>query len=70
MINQLVGVKTILLLGLSHDTLANHYKTNFALIYKHRYSLTELDNMLPYEREINITLLTQHLEDEKNKLKG
>jgi len=31
----------------------------------HKYSLTELENMLPWEREIYVTLLLQHLEEEK-----
>jgi|TARA_R110000868_G_scaffold198488_1_gene444923 hypothetical protein len=35
----------------------------------HKYSLTELENMLPWEREIYINLLMQHLEQEKEKLK-
>lgn len=68
MLDRLSGIKNILLLGLSHDTLANHYKTNFLLIHKYKYSLTELDTMLPYEREIYIMLLTQYLEEEKIKL--
>jgi len=33
----------------------------------HGYTLTELDNMLPYEREIYLTLLIQHLEEKKQK---
>ena len=35
----------------------------------HKYSLTELDNMMPWEREIYINLLLQHLEEEKEKEK-
>jgi len=31
----------------------------------HKYSLTELENLLPWEREIYVTLLIQHLEEEK-----
>ena len=31
----------------------------------HNYSLTEIEEMLPWEREIYIALLLQHLEDEK-----
>ncbi len=34
----------------------------------HKYSLTELENMLPWEREIYITLLAEHLEEEKQKI--
>jgi hypothetical protein len=35
----------------------------------HKYSLTELDNMMPWEREIYISLLMQHLEEEKQRQK-
>jgi len=37
------------------------------LIKLHGFSLTELDNMLPYEREVYITLLRQHIEEEKQR---
>jgi len=33
----------------------------------HKYSLTELENMVPYERDIYVTLLLQWLEEEKEK---
>jgi hypothetical protein len=35
----------------------------------HKYSLTELENMLPWEREIYITLLIRHVEEENEKIK-
>jgi hypothetical protein len=44
------------------------YQTNFALIQHHKYSLTELENMIPFEREIYITLLLNYLEEEQKKL--
>jgi len=34
----------------------------------HKYSLTELDNMMPWEKEIYISLLTQFLEEEKQRI--
>jgi|TARA_Y100001937_G_scaffold108719_1_gene152629 hypothetical protein len=52
---------------LSHDSLMNHYKTNFALMQHHKYSLTELENMYPFEREIYTSMLVKHLEEEKAK---
>lgn len=33
----------------------------------HNYSLDELDNMMPWEREIYLTLLIQHIKEEKEK---
>lgn len=52
-----------------HDNLKNYYKTNFALMQHHKYSLTELENMLPWERDIYIAMLIQYLEEENEKLK-
>ena len=40
-------------------------KTNLALMQHHNYSLSDLDNMIPWEREIYVTLLVQILDDEK-----
>jgi hypothetical protein len=40
---------------------------NFALMQYHQYSLNELENMIPFEREIYTALLIQHLEEEKKK---
>ena len=51
-----------------HDSLSNHYKTNFAFMQHHKYSLTELDNMMPFEREIYVSLLTQFLEEQEEEL--
>ena len=33
----------------------------------HKYSLTELENLMPWERDIYIQLLTEHLEEERNR---
>ena len=33
----------------------------------HKYSLTEIENMMPWERDIYVELLKQHLKEEKEK---
>ena len=35
------------------------------MIQYHNWSLTELENMMPWEREVYIGLLIEHLEEEK-----
>ena len=55
-------------MSLSHDTLMNHYQTNFAMMQHHNYSLSELDNMLPWERLIYVTLLSNFIQEEKDRL--
>lgn len=47
---------------MSNDSLMNHYTLNFELMYHHSFSLTELNNMLPYERAIYVDLLNGYLE--------
>jgi len=34
----------------------------------HKYSLEELDNMIPFEREIYIGLLTQYIKEENERI--
>ncbi len=36
----------------------------------HQYSLTELESMIPWERQIYVALLKQHIEDENLKYKS
>jgi hypothetical protein len=36
----------------------------------HKYSLTELDNLMPWERQVYIDLLMNYLEQENEKLKA
>ena len=44
-------------------------RTNFGLMQHHKYSLTEIENMMPWEREIYLTLLLQWLEEEEQRQK-
>lgn len=47
--------------------LESYFKLNFALIQYHKWSLTEIENLLPWERDIYVILLKQHLEEEEFK---
>lgn len=40
------------------------------MMQHHNYSLTELENMLPWEREIYVTLLQQYIKEENEKQKA
>ena len=52
---------------MAHEDLASYFKLNFALMQHHKYILTELENMMPWEREIYVSLLQQHVEEENLK---
>ena len=45
----------------------NYYQTNFALVQHHKYSLSELENMIPWEREVYVTMLKAYIEEELEK---
>lgn len=53
---------------LCHDDLSNHYKMNFALMQYHKYSLSDIEEMIPFEREIYTALLIKFLAEEKERL--
>ena len=52
---------------MAHTNLESYYRTNFALIQHHKYSLMDIENMIPWEREVYVTLLTQYIEEENLK---
>ena len=45
----------------------NYYKLNLSLMQYHKYSLTEIENIIPWERDIYVGMLQQYLEDERLK---
>jgi len=52
---------------MSHIDLESYFKLNFALMQHHKYSLTEIENMMPWERDIYLGLLNQYVEEENLK---
>jgi hypothetical protein len=36
-------------------------------MHHHKYSLTELNNMMPWEREIYVDMLAEHIKEENKK---
>ena len=51
-----------------NESLTNMYTTNFAMMQHHNYSLTELENMIPFEREIYTSLLENHIKEENKRI--
>ena len=52
---------------MAHTDLESYFKLNFALMQHHKYSLTEIENMIPWERDIYLGLLNQYIEEENLK---
>ena len=53
----------------SHNTLANYYQLTFQLMQHHKYSLTEIENLMPFEIDIYVEMLIAHIEQENSKQK-
>jgi len=45
------------------------YKMNFNLMQHHQYSLSELDNMIPWERDVYVKMLADWLAKEHERMK-
>ncbi len=55
---------------MSYNSLNNYYKTIFSLIQHHKYSLSDIENLMPFERDIYVEMLLAYLkelEEAKNK---
>jgi 3-methyladenine DNA glycosylase AlkD len=63
------GPSKFFYLILGYDTLENFMRTNFSLMQHHKYSLTEIENMIAWERQIYIVMLTLHLKAENERMK-
>ena len=51
-----------------YDNLVNYFKTNFAMMQHHKYSLSDLENMMPWERHVYVDLLKEHIEKENERI--
>ena len=52
---------------MSHMDLESYFRLNFSLMQYHKWSLTEIENLLPWERDVYVGLLKNHLEEEEFK---
>lgn len=55
---------------LSHINLSIYYKNVFALAQHHKYQISEIENLIPYERDIYLDLLIEYIEDQKQRNKA
>ena len=52
---------------MSHISLEAYYETFFSMMQHHNYNLTELENLIPWERDIYVGMLINHIKEEKKK---
>jgi hypothetical protein len=49
---------------LGYDSLMNFFKTNFSLMQHHKYSLSDIEHMMPWEKFVYIDLLKQYIKSQ------
>ena len=57
-------------MALSHNGLENYYKTVFSMAQHHKYSIDEIESLIPFERDLYVDMLLNYLkklEEEKQK---
>ena len=55
---------------LSHNNLGSYLKTNFAMMQHHNYSLSDIENMIPWERDVYVAMLIDYIKEENEKRKN
>ena len=55
---------------MAHMNLESYFRLNFALMQYHKYSLTEIENMMPWERDVYVALLQNLIAEEEEKAKA
>jgi hypothetical protein len=51
-----------------YDTLENHYRTIFSFVQDHGWSYSDIECMVPYDRDVMVLLLDQWAEERKKEL--
>lgn len=54
----------------SQESLGNYYETMFAMKQHHNYEISDLENMIPWERQVYVNMLNNHLELEQQRAKA
>ena len=57
-------------MSMFYNTLENYFRTNFSLMQHHKYSLTEIEGMMPWERTVYVSLLNQWIKEQEEKIKA
>ena len=57
-------------MALSHTTLKDYYNTIFSLAQHHKYSISDLENLIPFERDLYVDMLLNYLEEQKKMMEN
>lgn len=52
---------------MGYNSLENYYRTIFALKQHHKYLISEIENLMPFERDIFVDMLVTFLKEQEDK---
>ena len=51
---------------MGHDSLANVLKSNFNLIHHHKWSIDEVEHLMPWEKHIYVDMLNAWVKEQED----
>lgn len=51
---------------LGYDTLMNYYQTNFSLMQHHKYNLSDIESMMPWEKFIYVDMIKEYIKHQED----
>lgn len=54
---------------MGHEKLQSYYKSNFSLMHHHKWGLSEVENMIPWEKYIYVDMLQAHIKAEEERIR-
>lgn len=52
---------------MGYNSLSNYYSLNFQLMQHHKYNLSDINEMMPFERDLYVDMLMAHITEEKER---
>ena len=63
------GYQRFFYLSIRYANLRTYYNNMFTLVHQYKYTLTELENMMPWERDMYVGMVNNWVKDEENRIK-
>lgn len=52
---------------MSHSSLKDYYELMFALEYRHKYTTSEIENWIVFEKDIRVDMILDDIEEQKRR---
>ena len=63
-------LKRFFLIALAHNSLSNYYQLLTMLSFYHKYAIQDIEDMMPWEREVIVKLILHYIKQDEEARKG